>query len=403
MQEIAPHTFPACTKDNQTRRQPACTPTGPITIDGIGLADDTPIPTPEGWTALGSMAVGDPVFDQLGRVCTVTAVQPQGAVPVYEVRFDDGATLLAGGRHEWITISDRQRSLIREGTRLLALWAAPVLFGVTTLDIGNSLIHNAGGCLKANHSIPTAQLLLPDLDLPIDPYLLGLWLGDGSSAAPLVHCHRLDEAHYFMRARAAGENWSVLREKGNVLTCNLAHGGAVPFRTRLRKLGVLGNKHVPARYLRASREQRVELMKGLMDSDGHVDHRGQAEYTSISEKLALGVLELALTLGQKATIHPGKATLNGKVVSDKFRILFAPTIRVMWLLRKAARLERPLRYREQAAFPRPGQRYIKSVMPTGYRSTTCITVDSPSRMVLAGTSMIPTLTPSPGSPWQRGR
>ena len=397
MQEKGPDTFPACAKGDQPRCQPACRS---ITTDGIGLADDTPIPTPAGWTALGDMAVGDQSFDQLGRVCTVTAVQPQGVVPVYEVTFDDGATLLAGGCHEWITISDRQRSLIREGTRLLALWAAPVLFGVTTLDIGKSLIHNAGGCLKANHSIPTAKpLLLSDRDLPIDPYLLGLWLGDGSSSQSLIYCHWDDEPHYFMRARAAGENWSVLREKGNVLTCNLAHGGAVPFRTRLRKLGVLGNKHVPARYLRASREQRVELMKGLMDSDGHVDHRGQAEYTSISEKLALGVLELALTLGQKATIHPGKATLNGKVVSDKFRILFAPTIRVMWLLQKAARLERPLRYREQAAFPRPGQRYIKSVMPTGYRSTTCITVDSPSRMVLAGTSMIPTLTPSPGSPW----
>ena len=287
------------------------------------------------------------------------------------------------------------------GYALAALWADPILFGITTLDIGRSLVHDAGGCIKANHSIPLGHALeiAERDDLPIDPYLLGLWLGDGSSAAPLVHCHRTDEPHYFMRARAAGENWFILRERGDVLTCDLAHGGGIPFVTRLRQLGVLRNKHVPSRYLRASREQRIQLLHGLMDSDGHIDYRGQAEYTSISEKLALGVLELALTLGQKAAVHKGKATLNGRFISDKFRILFAPTMMVMWLPRKAGRLHRALRYREQAAFPRPAQRYIKSVMPAGYRSTTCLVVDSPSRMVLAGTSLIPTLTPRPSSPW----
>ena len=135
----------------------------------------------------------------------------------------------------------------------------------------------------------------------------------------------------------------------------------------------------------------MDLMHGLMDSDGHVDHRGQAEYTSISEKLALGVLELALTLGQKATLHPGTATLNGKVVSDKFRILFAPTIRVMWLYRKAERLEAALRYRERAVLPRPRQRYIKSITPAGCGRTVQVVVGSPCRLILAGRAMIPTL------------
>ena len=372
----------------------------PTLADGTGLADNTSFATPEGWTSLEDMAAGQQVFDQLGRVCTVTGVHRQGVVPVHQVRFDDGSTLLTGGRQEWITISDRQRSLIREGTRWLARWAEPALFGITALDIGRSLSHDAGGCPKANHSIPLGKALeLPERDdLPIDPYLLGLWLGDGSSSQPIIHCHWADEPHYFMRASLAGENWFVLRKKGNVLSCGLAHGGATPFVSRLRTLEVFRNKHVPARYLRASREQRIQLLHGLMDSDGHIDDRGQAEYTSISEKLAEGVLELARTLGQKATIHKGKATLNGRVVSDKFRIFFAPTIRAMWLPRKAARLDHALRYRERAAFPRPAQRYIRAVTPMGCWSTTRITVDSPSQMVLAGTSMIPTLMPSPNCP-----
>ena len=370
----------------------ASTPMGSIKGEGVGLSDDTLIPTPEGWTLLGDIARGDRVFDPRGRICAVTEVDRQGVVPVHEVRFDDGATLLAGGRQEWITISARHRERLRDGTRHLGLWATPVIFGTTTHDLGCSLIHDAGGCLKANHSIPMSRpLVLPDRDLPIDPYLLGLWLGDGSSSQPMIHCHLDDEPHFFMRARAAGENWRIMRKKENVLTCSLSRGGGTPFRTRLRKLGVLDNKHVPARYLRASREQRMDLLHGLMDSDGHVDHRGQAEYTSISEKLALGVLELALTLGQKATIHQGKATLNGQVVSDKFRILFAPTIRVMWLYRKAVRLEPALRYRERAVLPRPRQRYIKSITPAGCGRTVQIVVDSPCRLILAGRAMIPTL------------
>ena len=392
MQET-PHPFPACTRDDQPRCQPACTPTEPTT-EGIGLADTTPIPTPEGWTLLGDITAGDLVFDHRGRICTITDVLHQGIVPVYEVRFDDGATLLAGGRHEWMTTSDLYREKMRDGTRWLALWADPTLWGIRTRDIGSSLIRDVGGCLKANHSIPTSgPLVLPDReDLPIDPYLLGLWLGDGSSDAPMIHCHWADQPFYRQRAQAAGEAWNLLREKGNVQTCSLAHGGGLRFVTRLRQLSVLGAKHVPARYLRASREQRVELMKGLMDSDGYIDYRGQAEYTSVSEKLAQGVLELALSLGQKATIHKGAATLNGRFISEKFRILFAPTIQVLELPRKAVPLAGPLCYREQAVFPRPAQRYIKSVMPAGCRPTTQVEVDAPHRLVLAGRAMVPTLT-----------
>lgn len=362
--------------------------------DGIGLADDTPIPTPEGWTPLGDISAGDQVFDHKGRVCTVTEVLHRGVVPVYEVRFDDGSILFAGGRHEWMTTSDLYREKMRDGTRWLALWADPTLWGISTRDIGISLIRDVGGTLKSNHSIPLGKALeLPERDdLPIDPYMLGLWLGDGASDAPMVYCHWADEHHYFMRARAAGENWNLLRKKGNTETYSLAHGGSPVFVSRLRMLGVLRSKRVHDLYLRAGIEQRLALLRGLMDSDGHVDDRGWAEYTSISAKLALGVLELALSLGQKATIHKGKATLYGRVTSDRFRIFFAPTIQVQELPRKATRLGPALLYREQATFPRACQRYIKSVTPAGCWPTTQVAVDSPFRLLLAGRAMIPTLT-----------
>ena len=88
------------------------------------------------------------------------------------------------------------------------------------------------------------------------------------------------------------------------------------------------------------------MLHGLMDSDGHIDARGLAEYTSISHQLALGVLELALTLGQKAVLGKGVATLNGRVISDKWRVLFTPTIYAASLPRKADRLTGFLERRE---------------------------------------------------------
>ena len=106
---------------------------------------------------------------------------------------------------------------------------------------------------------------------------------------------------------------------------------------------------------------------------------------------------LALTLGQKATLHRGLATLYGRFISDKFRVFFAPTQMVVGLPRKVLKLGPALRYRSQVPLPRAAQRYIYSVTPVGHMKTTCIVVDSPSRLVLAGRSLIPTLMPSNGS------
>ena len=365
---------------------------------GMGLADDTPIPTPDGWTTVGEIGVGQQAFDERGGPCTVVGVHPQGNQPVCQVIFDDSSVLVAGTRHEWLTITDLQRSKIHEGTSSLALWPTLRFFGITTEEVRLSLTHNAGGCIKTNHSIPLAKTLqLQERDLLIDPYLLGLWLGDGSSSNSLIFCDRKDEPYYRQRALAAGENWRIMRAKGNVLSCALSGEPAPRFLTRLRTLGVVANKHVPAIYLRAGAEQRLELMRGLMDSDGHVDTRGQAEYTSVMKRLAHGVLEVALSLGQKATMHPGSATLYGRVVSDKWRILLAPTINLAGLPRKSDRLTQALQQRQQASLPRPAQRYIRLVEFVGQWATTCVAVDSPSHMVLAGRAMIPTLTAGPPS------
>ena len=240
------------------------------------------------------------------------------------------------------------------------------------------------------HSVPVAgPLILPGRELPIDPYLLGLWLGDGSSGCSVITCHEDDEPVYRQIAIRAGEKWRIMGDRNGVLSCSLARGPQPLFHTRLRRLEVLNNKHVPPMYLRASRDQRVELLRGLMDSDGCVDHRGQAEFTSISEVLSRGVLELALTLAQKATRRKGDAKLYGRRISDKWRGTFAPTIYVFSLQRKAEVQKGPMERRGRVTTPQGGTAVhpLRRAGTHGRNYMHCC--GFPTRMFLAGEHMIP--------------
>ena len=227
--------------------------------------------------------------------------------------------------------------------------------------------------------------------LPIDPYLLGLWLGDGTSGEAAITCHSEDEQHYRKRALAAGERWRIRSQKGNVLTCALTKGPEPLFLKRLASMDLRKNKHLPMQYLRAGDEQRLALLQGLMDSDGYIDGRsGVAEFTSILEVLARGTMELLLTLGQKPSIARGDARLHGRWVSDKWRITYSPSIMAVSLPRKVETLERFLEQRTDPALSRLVQRYIRAVRPLGRVSTTsCVEVDSESGLFLAGRRMIP--------------
>lgn len=120
-----------------------------------------------------------------------------------------------------------------------------------------------------------------------------------------------------------------------------------------------------------------------MDTDGHATVSGACEYDGVNELLVRGVLELVLSLGIKATMTTGTARLNGRAISDKYRVKFTTTLPVFHLPRKVQRL--PSTTRRTTQF-----RYLKSCDRVESVPTKCIAVDSPSRMYLAGRSFIPT-------------
>jgi len=140
---------------------------------------------------------------------------------------------------------------------------------------------------------------------------------------------------------------------------------------------VLNNKHVPDQYLWASQEQRLELLRGLMDTDGCCNKDGQVEFWNMNERLARGVYRLAASLGVKPFWCEGRATLYGKDCGTKFGVKWTAKLECFHLKRKVKRLPENLRATQQ-------WRYIVAVEPAGPREMRCITTSNPSGLYLFG-------------------
>lgn len=374
------------------------------------LALDTLIPTPDGWTTMGEIREGDTIFDEKGQPCTVLEVKDiQHGRPCYEVVFSDGTKIVADDEHWWFTNHRNRGGDVR-----------------TTKEIRETLTINHRG--EAAHSIPVAGALdLPDVDLPIPPYALGAWLGDGDTAGPRMSVGGDDIEEMLRHLSESGVycteptkdkrnnvyNFTIQRFPGqcirghddkyrNPTNCGkcerlmkAARAGEIepppiinaPFGQRMDELKVRGDKHIPAVYLRASVCQRRELLMGLMDSDGCVTRDGDCVFVTSTPKLRDGFLELARSLGYKPSTKEVMARLNGEDTALSWRIYFkayadAPVAK---LARKASRLK-PLPVSNQ----RSSNRQIVAITPVPSVPVRCIAVSSESHLYLAGDGMVPT-------------
>ncbi|WP_344958238.1 replicative DNA helicase [Actinomadura miaoliensis] len=232
----------------------------------------------------------------------------------------------------------------------------------TTAQIAATL--RCDGDNRPNHAVAVAAPFhLPPVDLPIDPYVLGAWLGGGSGG-------HVDE-------EIAGAGQPVVRH------ATLGDVGPSGLRTRLRELGLLGGKHIPGVYLRASEEQRRALLAGLLDTHGHVSETGRVQLGLTNRRLAEDARELILTLGYQATMTTEQVNGRSEDTSMLYRIGFTPAEPVFRLPRKAARLRRTVR-------PESRVRYIVDVRPVESVPVRCVQVDNDDHMYLAGRSCIPT-------------
>jgi replicative DNA helicase len=322
---------------------------------------------------------------------------------------------------------------------------------VTTAQIADTLRHPADG--RLNHAVAVAGTVdLPFADLALPPYTLGIWLGDGMSAAaqftsadPQVaeeieaeglRVTKSQKVHlrYAIRfpepppagtracavcglpftpktsqvrtcgrvcgGRSRSAEWRTLLGSSSQPACPdcgkpssglrqcqacRSHHGTV--QAVLRTLGVLGNKHIPAVYLRSSRAQRRALLAGLLDSDGTVTPTGSVQFAVTSRRLAEDVRELVVSLGYRCGWSQKRVRGASADSAVAYTITFTTTDDVFRLDRKRVvhRGRRPER-----TTPRTRQRFITAVRPVESVPVRCVQVDNAGHMYLAGRSMIPT-------------
>lgn len=361
---------------------------------GKALATDTPIATPNGWATMGDLAVGDEVYAPDGSLTAVVgATGVMLGRPCYRVEFSDGAAIVADANHLWATetlddrernAADRRRGVQPERTTTL-----------TTAEMEHSLRARGDHCWQ--YAIPTcAPLRAEDAELPIDPYVLGAWLGDGSRGSGGFTCADdgiIDEiraAGWEVNRRARQYGWTIRRAallRSSYRTPDGQRMRGAGLAGRLRRLGVLFTKRIPAVYLRASVEQRVALLQGLMDTDGTIMlHRGKApkcEFSVTDEGLASDTQELLLTLGVKTVMRKGPAVLRGIEVGTRYRLGFYPWFQPFRLRRKAERWAEPRTARAR-------MRYVTAVRPIPSVPVRCIKVASPDGLYLAGRELVAT-------------
>jgi DNA segregation ATPase FtsK/SpoIIIE-like protein len=349
---------------------------------GKALALDTAIPTSDGWSTMGDLRVGDRVFDEHGRPCTVVAATPaMYERPCYEVEFSDGTVIVADANHEWRTTTragrtqrvhrwDEGRSKARKSHDDQT---------VTTAVIAETLRVGPGG-KWVNHAVDVCgPLACPERALPIAPYTLGCWLGDGTTGSAGFTC--ADE-EILDQIRLDGYEVTKL-PSGRIQYTISNRRDRQRFRTPRSLFREIGAKHIPPIYLRAAEEQRRALLAGLLDTDGTVSKRGGVELTLTNERLARDALELIVGLGYQATMTTRTVKGRRPETSTCYRIHFTPGDKVFRLTRKLSRQVTETR-------SSTSRRYIVDVRPVSSVPVRCIEVDSPSNLYLASRACIPT-------------
>src|SRR5690606_4500394 len=290
----------------------------------------------------------------------------------YRVVFSDGTSIVADADHLWETTT-------------YVPWLKTTV--KTTEEIKNSLYYQKG----YNHQIKLAKPIQYSYkELPIEPYTFGVWLGDGASNKANITCHVND---LDIREYVALEGYPVRPVKYRDRTGGFVITDSVKDRTkdclvkRLRELGVYENKHIPDIYLQSSIEQRFELLRGLMDTDGTITKAGQCSFTTTIRQLAEQVFELIASLGFKPTIRERSISLNGKRCKNAFYIDFwaYDDTPVFKLKRKLERQKKKPDSETRASF-----RKIVDVQEVESVPVKCIQVDNESKLYLAGKSFIPT-------------
>lgn len=335
---------------------------------GKAQVNDSLVRVPGGWRRMDLIRPGDYVVSRDGTPAEVLAIHPQGAIQAYKVTFADGRSLEVCGEHLWksfyVNTNEHNRWQVRDTLEMKRLISMP-----------NPRVY-----------IPLIEPEeLPEQHLFIDPYLLGVMIGDGCITTNAI---KLTTPDKFIVDQV---NWLLPKGHG------LHHSGRYDYRINkgyessllgeLHELGLLGcysqDKFLPSVYLQGSIEQRLHLMQGLMDTDGTVQKSGSLSYSTTSKELADNVQYLARSLGALAAVRPRQTYFTYKGEKKPGQLCYEVDIRhtkpseFLRLPRKRDRVNDDNQYSNDLKLR------VMSIEPSRIAESTCITVDHPEALYVA--------------------
>lgn len=329
---------------------------------GKALALDTPVLTPDGFSDVGSLKVGDKIFGRDGKETNITFItEVMNDRECYEIEFDNGETIVADAEHLW-NFNHNHWNCEKTITTKEAI------------EYQNKYkSQKKGSSLYIDYTKPVEFKNKGKLD--IDPYILGLWLGDGYSDSGRIACHK-DDYDFYSKVIAECSDFSLDYRSKTTGRFNIEN-----LNKQLRINGLKNNKHIPVEYIHTSIENRLELLRGLMDSDGYSDKRtGACEFYQKDKGIIKQFRYLLSTLGIKSRCS--EKSINGEIYS---------TVRFTTNSYDVFKLERKLEnQRKSKNHPKQTRIYVKSFKLVDSVPVRCLQVDNDDHMFLCGETLIPT-------------
>ena len=340
--------------------------------------------TPKGFVEMKDIKVGSKVISGTGKVCKVLGVYPQGKKPIYELTLDDGSKCRCSDEHLW-TVQNREDRQYETRTGK---------HRTRTIQL-KDMLNNVRICSdnRVNYSLDYVEPIeFKEKEFIIHPYVMGVLIGDGNITGTPIVCNpekevldKVDELlpkGYALKYKDKCEYY-IRGHEGN----NAKAGSLISI--ALKKYNLFGKKSIekfiPHDYLTASREQRLWLLKGLMDTDGYASTTG-CEYSTISETLADNVIDLVHSLGGYASKNKKRAGYkkNGvyKRCNDCFNIhiQFPAGMEEIFELTRKKEIYKPKRIKLR--------RYIKDITYIGEEECQCIYIDDESHLYITDNYII---------------
>lgn len=341
---------------------------------GLGKAQslESKVMTPDGWRRMGDLKVGDEISDPDGGVGLVTGVYPQGKKEMFRVFFSDDTSTICCDEHLWLTRSAVEKNRGGQGR------VRPLRDFMYDLKRDDNR-----GWKKSLHFAPVNQAVERNgtSELPLDPYLLGAILGDGNFTNATPRFMKPDDEvieriksglpdGVWMQPGAQEDHWTFT---------SYYNPGGNPLTLELMSLGLMGlgstEKFIPEVYQSGAIEERLELLRGLMDTGGDATTSGTCVYNTSSVGLMCGVVELVRGLGGIATISDKIPTYTYKGErrsgSQAYRVNVRLPVNPFHLRRKSERWKMPIMAK---AFDR--------VEPAGVMEAQCIAVSTKRRLYI---------------------